>query len=297
MTSRFGRSLVLLIPVCALLCLAGCGSKDEAERPDVPIGVNLVENGSFEAWRGDDPVAWELELIEGEGENPIFYGRSAEEKNTGTYSYYLRGVYNTNLWYVLVQRIPIIPGNHLTFSAAMMSKGLKGLHDMERRANVFLRYLDEEGKRFPDSRPYGDVRLNPRMGTTRWSITKETVRAPDNAYFVEVGLVNTMTGWIYFDDIEVVMEEPIPWKIKETTYIKYYYLEEKSLSDEAIEKETDLIESYAEQLGVDIHGKIKYYYYPDEETLMRILYLIISHWRLMKSKRIMNSICLVRSVF
>jgi len=284
MTSWFGRSLMLLSVVFMLFLWAGCGSKEE-KRPDVPIGVNLVDNGSFEGWKGDMPIGWKLEHIEGEGDNPIYHGRSAEEKNTGSYSYYLRGVYNTDQWYVLTQRIPIIPDNHITYSAAMMSKGLKSMKGKERRANVFLRFLDKEGNRFPNARPYGDVRMNPRSGTTHWARTTETLRAPDNAYFVEVGLVSTMTGFIYFDDIEVVMEEPIPWKTKETKYVKYYYLDEKPLTKEDIERETKLIEDYAERLGVDIVGKIKYYYYPDEESLMRILGVKKGHQRALWSRR------------
>jgi hypothetical protein len=284
MTSRFGRSLFLLSVGFAFFLWAGCGSKEQ-ERPNVPIGVNLVENGSFEGWRGDMPIGWKLELIEGEANNPMYFGRSMEEKNTGSCSYYMRGAYNTDGWYVLTQRIPIIPYNHITFSAAMMSKGLRALKGMQRLANVFLRFLDEDGNRLPNARPYGDVRLNPLSGTTNWSKSSETVRAPDNAYFVEIGLASTMTGWIYFDDIEVVMEEPIPWKIKKSKYVDYYYLDEKPLPDEAIEKETKLIESYAKRLGVDIIGKMKYFYYPDEESLKRILGGKTGHQRALWDRR------------
>ena len=159
MTSRFGRSLSLLSVALLLFLLAGCGSKD-GEIHDVPIGVNLVENGSFEAWRRDEPIGWELELVEGEGDNPLYFGKSVEEKNTGSYSFYMRGIYNTDKWYVLTQRIPILPENHITFSAAMMSKGLKSIKGMEKRANIFLRYFDKDGNRLPHSRLYGDVRIN-----------------------------------------------------------------------------------------------------------------------------------------
>jgi hypothetical protein len=284
MTSRFGRSLFLLPILFTLLLWGGCGSK-EVERPDVPVGVNLVENGSFEGWKGDMPIDWKLEHIEGEGDNPMYFGKSMEEKNTGSHSFYMRGIYNTDKWYVLVQRIPIIPDCHVTFSAAMMSEGIKKLKNQERRAHVFIRFLDREGNRFPNARLYGDERLMPRSGTTHWSRGSQTVRAPENAYFMEVGLVNTMSGWVYFDDVEVVIEEPIPWKTKDTKYVKYYYLDEKPLSEDDIEKETELIEDYAKRLGVDISDKIEYYYYPDEETLMRILGTKKGHQRALWDRR------------
>ena len=264
--------------------MAGCGSK-EKEIPDVPIGVNLVENGGFEGWKGDMPIDWELEDVEGEGDNPIYFGKSLEQKNSGSCSFYMRGIYNTDRWYVFVQRIPIIPDYHITFSAAMMSENLKKLKDQERRAHVFIRFLDREGNRFPKARMYGDERLTPRSGTTHWSIGSQTVRAPEDAYFVEVGLVNTMSGYIYFDDIEVVIEEPIPWKSKDTKYVKYYYLDEKPLPKDAIEKESELIEDYADRLGVDIGDKIEYFYYPDEETLKRILGVKKGHQRALWSRR------------
>jgi hypothetical protein len=284
MTSRFGRSLFLLSPLFVLFLWAGCGSKEE-KRPDVPIGVNLVENGGFEAWKDDMPIDWELQHIEGEGDNPMYFGMSTEEKNTGSYSFYMRGIYNTDRWYVLVQRIPIVPDCHITFSAAMMSEGIKKLKDQERRAHVFIRFLDKDGNRLSNARIYGDERLTPRSGTTHWSMGSQTVRAPDKAYFIEVGLVNTMSGWIYFDDVEVVIEEPIPWKTKETKYVKYYYLDEKPLPEDAIEKETELIEDYADRLGVDIGGKMEYYYYPDEESLKRILGVKKGHQRALWSRR------------
>ncbi len=284
MTSGFGRSLCTLSVIFALFLSAGCGSKDE-EKLDVPIGVNLVENGSFEGWRGDMPIGWELELVEGDGENPLYFGKSMEEKNTGSCSYYMRGLYNTESWYVLVQRIPINPDSRIRFSAVMMSKDLKAVHDQDRRAHVFLRYLDKDGKRMPNARAYGDLRLSPRSGTTHWSRSSQSSRAPDNAHYVEIGLVNTMSGWIYFDDVELVVEEPIPWKTKETEYVKYYYLEEKPLPKDAMERETELIEDYAKRLGVDIEGKIKYYYYPDEESLKKILGVRKGHQRALWDRR------------
>jgi hypothetical protein len=121
--------------------------------------------------------------------------------------------------------------------------------------------------------------LQPRFGTTYWSIDSRTVRADRNAYFVEIGLVNTMTGYIYFDDVELVIKEPLPWITEETKYVEYYYLEEKPLPHDSFEKETELIESYAERLGVGVGEKLRYYYYPSEELLTQILGIRRGHQR------------------
>jgi hypothetical protein len=91
MSSRFIRSALLLVLAAGLFFGAGCGSKKE-EIVDVQTGVNLVVNPSFEEWDGDIPARWNLIHIEGEGSNGVYYGASSEEKNTGNYSFYLRGL-------------------------------------------------------------------------------------------------------------------------------------------------------------------------------------------------------------
>ena len=277
MSHRIARPVLLLCSGLLALTLTGCDKGDE-ELPDVPVGVNLVKNPSFEQWIGEIPRDWELQMLGEEGKHKVYYGRTAEEKNSESYSFYMRGIYNTDEWYILVQRIPIIPDYMITFSGAMSSENINLNEGQERWANIFVRFLDKEGERI-DDRGFGDVATQSRRGSTPWSIDKRTVRAPRNAYFAEIGVVNTQTGFMFFDDIELVIEEPIPWESKESKYIIYYYLPEKPMPKEAIDRETDLVEDYAKQLGIEVKEKLRYFYYPSEEQLQKILGIRKGHQR------------------
>jgi hypothetical protein len=277
MSYRIAGSALLLCLGLIALSLAGCGKGDE-ELPDVPVGVNLVKNPSFEQWIGETPRDWELQLLGEEGENRVYYGRTAEQKNSENYSFYMRGIYNTDEWYILVQRVPIIPDYMISFSGAMSSENIKLNEGQERRANIFIRFFDREGKRI-DDRGYADATTQSRRGSTHWSIDKRTVRAPRNAYFAEVGVVNMQTGFMFFDDIELVIEEPIPWESKESKYIIYYYLPENPMPEDAIERETALVEDYTKRLGIEVEEKLRYFYYPSEEQLKKILGIRKGHQR------------------
>jgi hypothetical protein len=277
MYSRNIRAALIIIPGIIALALWGCSSKDE-ELPDVPTGVNLVKNPSFEQWIADVPRDWKLELLGEEGKSRVYYGKSAEEKNTGDFSFYMRGVYDTDQWYVLLQRVPIIPDHMITFSGAMSSQNLKQNEGQERRANIFVRFLDRNGDRI-DDRGYADTNTQNMRGTAHWSIDTRTVRAPRNAYYVDIGVVNSLTGFLYFDDISLVIEEPAPWLTKDSKYITYYYFEERPLPEDALEKETALIEDYAERLGIKVKEKLKYFYYPSEEVLHKYLGVRKGHQR------------------
>lgn len=277
MSSRTIRSSALIILSLFVLSLAGCGAKDE-ELPDVPVGVNLVKNSSFEQWIGEIPRDWELRMLGEKGQNKVYYGRSSEEKNTENFSFYMRGTYSTDEWYILVQRVPIIPDYMITFSGAMSSKNIKLNEGQERGANVFITFLGREGEMI-DDRKYFDVSTRSRHETTHWSIDKRTVRAPRNAYYAEVGVVNTQTGFMFFDDIEVVIEKPIPWESRDSKYITYYYLADNPMPEEAIERETALVEHYTKRLGIKVEDKLKYFYYPSEEQLQKILGIRKGHQR------------------
>ena len=267
MTSRRCNTAAAL---AAMLVLAvGCGEKEkEVAVPAPPVGVNLVTNPSFEEWNGSVPVGWKLEHFDGTGRKNL-YGKSVDEKKSGQSAFYLRGVYNVEQWMVLVQRHPVRPGYRLWFSAEMRGKDLKKYKKQDDRANAYIIFYDKNGKRV-NERYYADAHTRTLSGTNDWRRLGRLIDIPKKAHYADIGLICQMTGWIYFDDVEMVIEEPIPWKEIETKYVYYYYLEERPFPDGAIEKENAFIESCVRKLRLDVDEKISYYYYPSEEKFKEI---------------------------
>ncbi|MCK4235552.1 MAG: hypothetical protein KAX38_00435, partial [Candidatus Krumholzibacteria bacterium] len=266
----------LLFIFCLILALSVCGNSEsgtvpeEEELPEIPLKINLIKNPSFEDWNGNVPANWELRRFKGDGKIMNMYGKSSDEKNSGQFSFYLRGLFNVDRWMVLVQRLPITPGYRLNFSAAIRSQNVKRNRDQEDRANIYIRFLDGDGKRLED-RHYADAYTRHRVGTSPWARSrKNRVDIPDKARFVEIGLINLMTGHLYFDDVELELIKPIPWKKKNTKYVEFYHLEGYPFPEGAIEKEKEMLEGFVKRFGIKLSEKIKYYYYPSEELFMEI---------------------------
>jgi len=283
MTSRRCAAAVALM---ALLVLgAGCG--DKANKQAIPassLGVNLVKNPSFELWRGAVPDGWTIEHFEGSGEKRNYYGKSIEEKKTGQFAFYLRGVYTVDRWLVLVQRHPVAPGYRLWFAAEMRGKDLQKNRGQEDRANVYVRFYDKNGKRV-NERYYADGYTRTLRGTSDWQRLGRRVEVPKNARYVDIGLICEMTGWIYFDDVELVLEAPIPWKEIKTKYVNYYYLEGSPFPAGAIDKETAFVEDCVKKLDLKVENKVSYYYYPSEAKFQEIMDVRKGHERAMWKKQ------------
>jgi hypothetical protein len=248
----------------------GCGGrKEEAGIPTVTAGVNLVTNPSFEEWDGFMPVGWELQQIAGEGKNANMFGKSTKEMKSGRFAYYLRGLFNTDKWMVLVQRFPVAPGHDLVFSAEIKCENIKRNKGQEDNANIYVRFLDADGNRLND-RYYADAYTRRRLGTGDWNRDSKKVEVPEKARFVEIGLTNQMTGYLYVDDVEVMLQERIRWEKEETKYVTFYYLEDRPYPEGAIKEESKMIERLADMCDIKIKDKIKYYLYPSEERFMQI---------------------------
>ncbi len=268
-----------------LASLTGCGDREQEEPlPDIPVGVNLIENPSFEEWEGRVPVGWKIRHFEGEGKETNLYGRSTKERGSGDAAFFLRGIFNTDRWMVLVQRQPVIPGYRLSFSAAMKNTNLKINKGQEQRAHMYIQFLDRDGDRLSD-RYLGDASTHPRVGTSLWGRDGKKVDIPTKARFVEVGLINQMTGYLYFDDVELVLEEPLLWIERETQYITFHYMEERPLPDDAIAEETAMVKEFVKKLNIDVDEKIKYYFYPSETELQKFFGVKRGHERALWSKK------------
>ncbi len=270
MTAR--RFTVTAAVLAALLAGGSCGMKAREEKPpSVPLRVNLIKNPSFEKWNGNIPLDWELQRFSGAGERENLCGKEMNEKSGGNCSFFLRGVFNVQTWMVLVQRQPVMPGCRLEFSAEIKATGLYKSKGQEgERANIYVRFLDKDGKRVKD-RGYADAFTPPLYGTTDWKRYGKLIDVPKEAWYAEIGLINEMTGRLYFDDVALVLEEPVPWKEISTKYVNYYYLKEYPFPKGAIKKETKFVESCARKLDIKVQGKISYYYYGTEQELKKLL--------------------------
>jgi hypothetical protein len=132
-----------------------------------------------------------------------------------------------------------------------------------------VRFLDGEGNRLSD-RYYADSYTHHRLGTGDWRRSWKRTDIPKKARFVEFGLINQMTGYLYFDDVELVIVEPLPWKKRKTDHVDFYYLEGHPFPEGSIEMESRLIDGYVRRLDVKLEEKISYYYYPSEERFNEI---------------------------
>lgn len=260
-------------------CIAGCGGgrredREEArpvETASAPLNVNLVENPSFETWNGAVPASWKLEHFEGSGNTMNQFGPSNVERRSGAYSFHLRGTFNVDKWMILTQRHPVLPKHRLWFAADMKCRDLKKSRGQTDRACVFVRFYDRNGKRVSD-RYWADAWTRSLSGTLDWRTTGKRVDVPKEAHAVEIGLVSQLTGWIYFDDVELVLEAPVPWRTIETKLVDFHYLEGHPFPDGAIERQTNFIEATMRKLKLDPgdEGKIGYYFYPSDEAFKEI---------------------------
>jgi hypothetical protein len=279
--SMTGNNRLMRAGILMLWCavLAGCGgdrgergsSEQGAEKPDdIPLNVNLIDNPSFERWENNKPVGWQLEVFEGEGTIPPMFGKSTEHKKSGRYAYYIRGLGNTEVWYVLVQRHRVYPGYGIAFSAEIMSSGLKRTRGQGDMANLYVRFYDAEGNRISD-RHRVDGESRHRWGDTEWFRDGRKLIVPDNAHFVELGLINLKTGYIYFDDVELILRAPPEWEETETEYITFLNLKGYPFPEGAIEREAARVEGYARRLHLKPGRRIKYYYYHSEDNFKKVV--------------------------
>jgi hypothetical protein len=273
------------------VALVSCGG-DESDiaLPDIPMDSNLVVNPSFEEWENRIPVGWEMKVFEGwGGEKPNRIEKSTKERSSGKASVFIRGVFNNDKWYVLTQRHPVVHGYRVEFSADIMSQNIKQNQDQPKRANIYIRFLDENGERLSD-RYYADAYTRHRKGTTIWRRSKERADVPKNAKYVEIGLINQMTGYLYFDDVELKLTRTTKWKKKKSKYVHYNYIKGFPPPEGSIEKQAKLMEDYAKKLDLDVEEPFNYFYYPTEDKFKKITGLHRYRQRALWKKREIHTI-------
>jgi len=266
------RRLAMTTAALMLVALAaGCGEKAKKEEvPSVPLGVNLLTNPSFEEWLGEIPGGWSLRYFEGPGMRKNLYGRSSDEKVSGNFAFQMRGGSDVDQWMVLVQRRAVMPGYRLSFSGEIKMRDQKVIKGRFVRAGIYVRFYDRGGKRVQDSTLVDAI---PRvdLGSKKWQRIGTRVSVPANALYAEIGLLWQMTGSAYFDDVEAMLEEPVPWKEIQKKYVNYYYLEGSPFPEGAVKKEDAFVEDCLKKLDLKMSKKVSYYYYPSDKEYQEIL--------------------------
>ena len=272
--SLTGKKITCVIVFAAVIGFWGCNEDDSSKVSDGSFGVNLLKNSSFENWADSIPDEWKVRTIDeisSEGGSVNRFARASEDIISGNYSFYFESHDTTDKWVALVQVVPVIAGHDLIISSDIRSKNLRSSAIRNAYSNLFVRFLNKKNERVKDTDRLADVFMNPNVGTKAWHHMEKRVVVPPNAKFAEIGLLSTMSGVIYFDNVEAKLRKKIPWVRKDTKYITFYSLPGHPFPEGAIEKEVDAIESYAEKIKLGkIDKKINYYYYSTEEDFMRI---------------------------
>ncbi len=254
--------------------LAGCQGDKSAEKLNIPVGKNLLKNPGFESWTDSLPEHWKARNVEppgtrGERLNHI---RRSEESKRGKYSVHFSAGDSTTNWTVLTQNIPVIPGEKIVLFSNVMSTELTAVKPGTSFSGVYVIFMNEKGERVNrDSRRIVDGITRPCRGNVIWSERKKQIDIPDGASYAEVGIISTMSGDMYFDNVSAAIKKGPPWQKTETGYIEFYSLPGHPLPEEDLRREAELIESYAARINLEEpEKKIKYYYYPGEEDFERI---------------------------
>ncbi len=267
---RYGIIAIFVLIAGSIACCSG-KVEEAVDRPEMKLEVNLLENPSFEKWNGSVPEGWEIRHFSGDGSNRNKFGKSTHEKKSGRSSFYLRGLFNTDKWMVLTQKHPVSPGYDLLISADIKVVNIQDNKGQSKDANIYIIFYDSKGKRLND-RYYADDWTHPRTGTSDWRRDVKKVEIPEKAYSAEFGLINRMTGYVYFDNVMMKIKAKVKWNEKDTKFITFQWLDERPFPEGAIEKEAEMIEGFADRVGIKkIKEKIKYRLYPSPERFMQIL--------------------------
>ncbi len=266
---QIARSGFKFLVISALAVLLGCGENGSEKVPQVEFGANLLKNPSFEEWTDSLPAGWQGRSVSdsnSEKKRANIVQPSSKYKQDGEYSCYFLADDSTDRWVALTQIVPVVPDHDFVISSQVKSLGLRRNTSKGGYSNMYAIFINERGERVEGSEDFADLMTRPVAGNTDWHNQRRKMRVPANARHAEVGIISTMSGSIYFDDLNAYVKANPPWVKKETKYIDFYWLPGKALPDSSIEKELEMIESYAEIFGIDkIEKKIEYFYYNNEE--------------------------------
>lgn len=262
--TAYGTGVALL----AALLIPACGKKQ------VPRGVNLLVNSSFEDMTGGIPRGWQLDNFRGmSNQKAALYGVHDSLAYDGGQAFYFEADPDTRRFFRLSQEVDVGDARRVRVRAAKRTLDVKVYSGQYPQAGIALTFYDENRARFSSER-FADVRLGLDLGTTDgWAPRDKIFPVPANTRYVVVHCVLGMSGRVWFDNVTLEIVEGLPWKSRSDGVFTHYWLPEKDYPEGSIEYQRQLHDQYATRLGMPEEARrgISYYFYPDTTALRKAL--------------------------
>ncbi len=255
----------LIVAVVLVVLVAGCTTGDKTPE----YNVNLLSNASFETVGEDGlPTGWELTLFRG-GTDDVSarYEVDNRTSSAGDNSFGFSADPDAKRFYMLTQEVEVPLGTEkVRLRGWMQLEGVNRGREQYAQCNFLLTFYDENHNRFQEMRA-ADKRTKLKVGSILWYEENREFRLPQGTRYVAVSCVLGMSGRVWFDDVSLVIPEPLPWEIRETENYVFHWLTERSFPAGAIDNQQRIFDQYKETMGVTGDMKIKYFLYPDTAAI------------------------------
>jgi hypothetical protein len=184
------------------------------------------------------------------------------------------GSANTIRWYTLGRTFPAAPGNLFHLKAKVRAKDVRKEGIQFENLHLSLVFLDKAGG------TVGVPRFeSPGEGTYDWKEVELSAIAPLDAATVRLGLFLSMSGEVWFDDLELSVDpgaEPpyANWLKKETKHLTLRYSPDRGVEakiPELAKRMEAAYESIRNALAVDFDDHLTAYIYKDGEEGKRLV--------------------------
>jgi hypothetical protein len=162
-----------------------------------PDGVELLENGNFDEWKNDKPIAWTLVTGATEGECGESKIRPGSDRNGSGHAISMSGDKSTQLWRAVIQGVDVKPGDVFHFSGWLRSVDVKREGHRYGNSQAALVAKSESGERI------NTWLLGPAIGTTEWTPHDLYIQAPPGCSTFEVSVFLSMSGTLECDDLSL----------------------------------------------------------------------------------------------
>ena len=181
-----------------LLVLTGTGSAQG--------GVAALGDPSFEEG-GNPPAGWkEITGARNRNKGPTAQVTLDSRKvKSGKFSLRFRGTASTAVWPALVQEVPVKPGDRVILRVAASSQNIRREGNQFANADAFLFFLSPGGTVL--KRTTTEI----VTGTRDWVDLFAHALAPPGAVKVRVGLILTMSGTLWMDDLRLSITHTTPF--------------------------------------------------------------------------------------